>query len=373
MDLTEGSTNQSLMSSASGSGGLFNITGFEEDVSKDDSQLTVEGSFSQSTTPNVTGSLDQSLSNPQIITDISQVDILQQDAPSQDATDNNKDAETASKGKGGWPKGKKRKMKPLRDHNAPRAPHTGYVRFLKEGREKIRAENPNMSFAEITKLLAGQWSKMTPMEKQRYLDEADRDKERYAKELQQYQQTEAFKAFTKKQEERKLRNEMMEAEESQINGSSMDFIDDNREEIPGFDIPIFTEEFLNYNKARENELRQLRKSTTEYEEQNAILQKHIDKMKEAIDKLEAETVQQRNTNVALQSHLQQLRATLTANFAGVPLPGSNEVPSLTTVDSYMTKLHQLIMDSPQENENLITNVREIVNRLDLHGDVDPKL
>ena len=72
--------------------------------------------------------------------------------------------------------------------------------------------------------------------------------------------------------------------------------------------------------ARENELRQLRKSTTDYEEQNAILQKHIDKMKEAIDKLESETVQQRNNNMALQNHLQTLRATLTASFAGCSPP-----------------------------------------------------
>eukprot|EP00057_Strongylocentrotus_purpuratus_P023519 XP_011677993.1 PREDICTED: TOX high mobility group box family member 3 [Strongylocentrotus purpuratus] len=135
----------------------------------------------------------------------------------------------ASKGKGGWPKGKKRKVKPLRDHNAPRAPHTGYVRFLKEGREKVREDNPNMSFAEITKLLAGQWSKMSAVDKQRFLDEADRDKERYAKELQQYQQTEAFKAFSRKQEERKLRNELMEAEEAQTNGSAM--------ELPGAPLP----------------------------------------------------------------------------------------------------------------------------------------
>ena len=59
------------------------------------------------------------------------------------------------------------------------------------------------------------------------------------------------------------------------------------EDIPGtFDIPIFTEEFLDHNKAREAELRQLRKQNTEYEEQNAILSKHIENMKAAIDKLE---------------------------------------------------------------------------------------
>ena len=72
---------------------------------------------------------------------------------------------------------------------------------------------------------------------------------------------------------------------------------------------------------RESELRQLRKQNTEYEEQNAILSKHIDNMKAAIDKLEVEAVQQRSSNLALQQHLDMLRATLTANFATVPLPG----------------------------------------------------
>lgn len=72
---------------------------------------------------------------------------------------------------------------------------------------------------------------------------------------------------------------------------------------------------------REAELRQLRKQNTEYEEQNAILSKHIENMKQAIEKLEVEAVQQRSNNLALQHHLDALRSTLTANFAAVPLPG----------------------------------------------------
>lgn len=46
---------------------------------------------------------------------------------------------------------------------------------------------------------------------------------------------------------------------------------------------------------------------------------------------------------------------------------SNEVPTLNTIDSYMTKLHQLILDSPQEHENLVSTVREIIGRVDLQG------
>lgn len=38
---------------------------------------------------------------------------------------------------------------------------------------------------------------------QKYLEEAEKDKERYMKELEQYQQTEAYKIFKKQQEKKK--------------------------------------------------------------------------------------------------------------------------------------------------------------------------
>ena len=75
--------------------------------------------------------------------------------------------------------------------------------------------------------------------------------------------------------------------------------------------------------AREGELRQLRKQNTEYEEQNAILSKHIENMKQAIEKLEVEAVRQRSNNMALQQHLDGLRTMLTTNFSSVPLPGTS--------------------------------------------------
>ena len=81
-----------------------------------------------------------------------------------------------------------------------------------------------------------------------------------------------------------------------------------------FDIPIFTEEFLDHNKARELELKQLRKQTGEFEEQNAVLGKHIESMKSAITKLEVDTVQQRQSNAALQHQLDQLRQLVVSNF-----------------------------------------------------------
>lgn len=69
------------------------------------------------------------------------------------------------KKKPGWTKGKKRKAT-IKDKNAPKQPLTGYVRFLNERREKLRQENPNLSFSEITRQLGGEWSKLVPREKQ---------------------------------------------------------------------------------------------------------------------------------------------------------------------------------------------------------------
>lgn len=93
-------------------------------------------------------------------------------------------------------------------------------------------------------------------------------------------------------------------------------------ELPFLDNCRTFNNFLNFCiLAREGELRQLRKQTTELEEQNAILSKHIESMKHAIEKLEIEAVQQRSTNMALQGHLDNLRTTLTDNFNSVPIPG----------------------------------------------------
>lgn len=65
-------------------------------------------------------------------------------------------------------KGKKRK-KPDKDINAPKAPLTGYVRFLNEHREKVRAENQDLPFHEVTKILGNMWSQLPSQQKQVWL------------------------------------------------------------------------------------------------------------------------------------------------------------------------------------------------------------
>lgn len=335
MDLGSGGGNSML------SGLKLGFEGFDDDVSRESTDLTVDASFATQ---------DNSFMGSQQLGDLSQVSSI---PPSENETHSEKTK------KGGWPKGKKRKK--LKDRNAPKPALSGYIRFLNEKREVLRKENPSLSFSELTRLLGSEWSKLQQHEKQRYLDEAEKDKERYWREMEAYQKTEAFKQF------KLLREKRMKEDAS--DDSCNNPVEMKEETEPGtFDIPIFTEEFLDYNKSREGELRQFRRQATELEEQNAILSKHIENMKQAIDKLEIDAVQQRSSNLALQQHLDSLRSTLVTHFAAIPVPGSNELPAIETVDSYLAKLHNMIVENPHEHQSLIITVKDIVNRLNLDGE-----
>uniref|UniRef100_A0A8C5WF28 High mobility group protein 20A n=1 Tax=Leptobrachium leishanense TaxID=445787 RepID=A0A8C5WF28_9ANUR len=263
--------------------------------------------------------------------------------------------------RGGWNKGRKRKRSP-RDNNAPKAPLTGYVRFMNERREQLRAERPDVPFPEITRIVGSEWSKLPSHEKQLYLDEAERDKERYTKELQQYQKTEAYRTCSRKAQSRqKGRQPRQEGARAISSGQEKESV---LKERPIFDIPIFTEEFLNHSKAREAELRQLRKSNMEFEERNAALQKHVESMRSAVQRLEAELNQEQGRNSLLHQHLQSVRQALTHCLRAVPIPGSSETPTLETIDLYMSRLQNAILAHPKEGETFIAGVREALSQLE---------
>ncbi|XP_069072819.1 SWI/SNF-related matrix-associated actin-dependent regulator of chromatin subfamily E member 1-related isoform X1 [Pleurodeles waltl] len=277
--------------------------------------------------------------------------------------------------KRGWPKGKKRKkILP----NGPKAPVTGYVRFLNERREQIRMQHPDLPFPEITKMLGAEWSRLQPPDKQRYLDEAEREKQQYMKELREYQQSEAFKMCSEKIQEKKIKKEEtgMESGSTLLNGhphavsvkyprpqwcSGSDSLSDG---FPAFDVPIFTEEFLDQNKVREAELRRLRKINTEFEEQNAILQKHTENMNTARERLEHDLMLEEKQTMELQQRLQAVRQALIGSFGALPIPGSGETPTQGNLDVYMAKLHSVIESNPAQHERLVMQVKEVLSRID---------
>jgi hypothetical protein len=75
----------------------------------------------------------------------------------------------------GWPKGKRRYPKGL---GAPKQPLSGYVHFLNERRESVRAENPDITFSDLSKKMAAEWSAKSDEEKNIYNELAKKDKDR---------------------------------------------------------------------------------------------------------------------------------------------------------------------------------------------------
>lgn len=75
-----------------------------------------------------------------------------------------KDGVKGGEGKSKENKAKRRKR--VRDAAAPKHPLSGYVRFMNDHRDRIKAENPKSNFTIVTKILAGEWSKLGSPEKQ---------------------------------------------------------------------------------------------------------------------------------------------------------------------------------------------------------------
>ncbi|PNI25092.1 HMG20B isoform 15, partial [Pan troglodytes] len=114
------------------------------------------------------------------------------------------------------------------------------------------------------------------------------------------------------------------------------------------------------NKAREAELRRLRKMNVAFEEQNAVLQRHTQSMSSARERLEQELALEERRTLALQQQLQAVRQALTASFASLPVPGTGETPTLGTLDFYMARLHGAIERDPAQHEKLIVRIKEIL-------------
>lgn len=72
-------------------------------------------------------------------------------------------------------------------------------------------------------------------------------------------------------------------------------------------------------------MRQLRKTNMEYEERNAALQKHVESMRGAVERLEGDVMQERGRNGLLHQHLETLRQALTSSFSSVSLPGQSRI------------------------------------------------
>ncbi|GAB0097475.1 high mobility group protein 20A [Sergentomyia squamirostris] len=250
---------------------------------------------------------------------------------------------------------KRRKKRKLKD--GPKPIITGYVRYMNEKRDVIRSQFPDVHIGEITKKLAQGWASLTEEEKKPYLEAAELDKNRYSREMEEYRQNQAKKIAL--EEEAKV--PAPKVEERRKSGENKPTSEKNFEQRNGdFDIPIFTDEFLDHNKSVEAELRTLRKSFTDYEQQNSVLEKHVENMRNGINKLTNETTEMSANNKILQAYLEKLRSKLVNAMTSLPLPsGTNHITDLT-IDDFLQDL------PAAHGPATINKAKDLIRKLDLN-------
>ncbi|XP_060847331.1 high mobility group protein 20A-like [Rhopalosiphum padi] len=297
----------------------------------------------------------------------------------------------------------KRRRKCLRDKTAPRPPHSGYIRFLNDRREQFRSENPNLPFAEITKVLAAEWNQLPADKKQLYLSAAEQERVKYVEELAAYKKTDAYKNFIqRKMKKKKVNIQIQEDEEDEefkkeksSGDTKLKKDPELKKEKPSsdntklkkeqesikikpsndnintvYDIPIFSDEFLIFNKARDTELRYLRKTVTDQEQEVSVLDKHIENMENGIVKLTANVEKLEAGCSKYEEHLNKLRPLLLDAFADISFPDNIEPPTNENLDTFMINLSTLLTTDTgtdtgtDTDSSWIENVKKAISNLD---------
>uniref|UniRef100_A0A0D6R3Y0 HMG box domain-containing protein n=1 Tax=Araucaria cunninghamii TaxID=56994 RepID=A0A0D6R3Y0_ARACU len=80
-------------------------------------------------------------------------------------------------------RGEKKKQK---DPNAPKRGLSAYMFYANENRERVRTENPNITFGQVGKVLGEEWKGLTDEKKSKYQKMAADDKARYEREKERY-------------------------------------------------------------------------------------------------------------------------------------------------------------------------------------------
>ncbi|OGE48135.1 hypothetical protein PENARI_c032G07073 [Penicillium arizonense] len=81
---------------------------------------------------------------------------------------------------------KPRVQRRKKDPNAPKRGLSAYMFFANDNRDKVREENPGISFGQVGKQLGDKWKALSTTERKPYDDKAAADKKRYEEEKAAY-------------------------------------------------------------------------------------------------------------------------------------------------------------------------------------------
>lgn len=308
---------------------------------------------------------------------------------------------------------------------APKMPLNSYVRFMNDRREQLRREHPNRTALEHTKMIGEEWHQLTDERKAPYLEAAAKDKALYQEQMHKFLKEHPEIVATELAKAKKVfdnKNASTPKEKatnhSNSNSSSIDTAaaaaataakkaivkpsgvnkqqstpTPDPDDIPlaqvkrtptppafsscapaprpslAGEIPIYTNEFIEHNRSTENELRTLRKTKTDLEQQNAVLEQHVDNTKAGHAKIMGEVSELKEENARLVAYTKNLRQKIVSALGGITLPPVH--PSglnVDSVDKYMHHLAEMISSSAtagdQQNNAMLLKVAELLCKMD---------
>jgi len=83
---------------------------------------------------------------------------------------------------------KKKRTRRAKDPRAPKRSMSAFFWFAQDERPKVRAANPSFAVGDIAKELGRRWSEVSPTLKSKYEGKAEKDRERYVRDKQDFQQ-----------------------------------------------------------------------------------------------------------------------------------------------------------------------------------------
>lgn len=140
----------------------------------------------------------------------------------------------------------------------------------------------------------------------------------------------------------------------------------NETNIAGFDVPIFTEEFIEHSKSREQEIRQLRKDVAELERQNDLIQKNIENIRKSMGNVDMDYNGLHAQNDQIQKNINIMRQTLLNCFKnGNP----QERIELDNLDEYVFKMNSFLKQQGSFDDasaNYFMHVKSIISKINFN-------
>ncbi|KAK6100459.1 HMG (high mobility group) box family protein [Brugia pahangi] len=233
------------------------------------------------------------------------------------------------------------------DENAPKRPRTAYVHFVNARRKELAESGSHEALRQRSFLadIGKQWKVLPDDQKKFYVDKSAKEHAEYEKAMEEYKKTEAYNQF-KVKKEGLMKQRMLELKKRKSDvKSDDDEEEDKNEAVVAGDIPIFSKEFLAYNKNQESKCKKLRKMVSALQEEKDLLKADIAKLSERMKLVHGHQSGTLHWSTKIKQRWTKL---LVDALAYVSVDG--EYPTSQNIDTYMKKLKQLVTENPSSKD-----------------------